>query len=402
MPIASIECAWIRTPLPKLLSRAHETTDSSVDIVCRVRTDDGIEGIGTAVGKNPDRVCFIVDQALTPLLIGEHEEPIERIWDRLRLSLLGPDVLRPAQWSRRAILAAIGLIDQALWDIRAKRVGVPMYQVLGGTRRPIKAYLSDMFFQNGTPIEEMFDCAEKTIDQHGYRAIKVRIGRGVEDSVDRVRRTRERFGDSFGIAADANQTWELTTALRVAEALEPYNLLWLEEPIRPHAGVYRPHGGHDANGDTGVLANQTSVPIALGENHVSLSECTDLVERAAIGYMQFDATLNGGVTEWLRVANLCQRFGIRMAPHSAPHIHAHLVSTVPHGDWIESYECERKKPAWPYLFDGFPTVVNGAITPSDGPGWGFSINEDFLAKHGTLTSWHIESRPAAINSPVFR
>ncbi len=402
MPIASIECAWLLTPLPTPLSRAHETTDSSVDIVCRIRTDDGIAGIGTAIGKHPDTVCSIIDQALTPRLIGEHEEPIERVWDRLRLSLLGPDVLRPAQWSRRAILAAIGLIDQALWDIRAKRDNLPMYQVLGGTRRPIKAYLSDVFFQNGTSIDEILDCSEKTVDRYGYRAIKVRIGRGVEDSVERVRRTRERFGDSFGIAADANQTWELTTAVRAAEALERFNLLWLEEPIRPHAGVYRPHAGHDANGDTGVLASQTSVPIAVGENHVTLSECADLVERAAINYMQFDATLNGGVTEWLRVADLCQRSGIRMAPHSAPHIHAHLASAMPHGEWIESYECERKKPAWPHLFEGFPPVVDGAITPSDEPGWGFSINEDFLAKHGTLTSWRAESRPAAKRSPALQ
>lgn len=402
MPIASIECAWIRTPLPKPLSRAHQTTTSSVDILCRVRTDDGVEGIGTATGRHPETICSIVDTALTPKLVGEHEEPIEQIWDDLRLSLLGPEVLRPAQWSRRAVLAAIGLVDQALWDIRAKRLGVPMYQVIGGMQRPVRAYLSDVFFENGTSIDEVLNYAEKTVEQFGYRAIKIRIGRGVDDSVERVRRTRERFGDKFGIAADANQAWELTTAVRVAEALELYNLLWLEEPIKPHAGAYRAHAGHDANRDTGVLAGHTSVPIAVGENHVSFTEIADLVERAAIGYMQFDATLNGGVTEWLRVANLCQRFDISMAPHCAPHIHAHLASAVPHGEWVESYNCERNHPAWPHLFEGSPPVVDGMITPSDAPGWGFSINETFLLKHGTLTSWRTRSRPAANRNPALQ
>lgn len=387
MAITSVESAWIQLPLkaPRGLSGGPIT--ASTDAVCRVTTTDGVEGIGEARGSDLSVICQIVDEVLRPLLLGLDESEVEALWSRMHHALLGPGVLRPARWTYRAVLAAIGMVDQALWDIRARRAGAPVCVALGGARRAVPAYLSEGFYIEGQSREEMVDEAQAGLERLGFRALKVRIGRGIRDSVARIRCLRERLGEALVLMADANQAWDLTTALAALRRLDQYNLTWLEEPIKPHGGTYRLHDGHDANADTGCLAGRTRTPIATGENHVDYEECRDVVERGGAKYMQFDAIKNGGVTEWTRVARLCAEHAVAMAPHHVPHFHVHLASAVEHGAWVECFDYEKQHPAWPDLFPGFPPVVDGTMTPPDAPGWGMTISDEFLAKHGTLVRW---------------
>ena len=106
-----------------------------------------------------------------------------------------------------------------------------------------------------------------------------------------------------------------------------------------------------------------------------------------IRYMQFDAVKNGGVTEWMKVAAMCEARGILMAPHHAPHFHVHLCAAVPHGVLVETFPNAKLYPAWPHLFDGFPECADGHVTVPDRPGWGMTINEAFLRERGTLVHW---------------
>jgi L-talarate/galactarate dehydratase len=357
--------------------------------VCRISTTDGISGIGESRGSDLGTLCEIVTDAIMPLLVGECVVDIEETWQRLRQAILGPDVLRPAKWTRRAVLGAIGMVDQALWDIYAKSRNMPMAVAIGGERRAVPAYLSDVFYEPEIPFEQLLDEAEANMERGGYNALKVRIGCGVADSVDRVSGVRERFGDSVALMVDANQAWELTTAVRAAQSLDGLGLSWLEEPIKPHGGAYRPHDGHDANGDTGALADSSSIPIAIGENHVTCGECVDAVQRGHVGYMQFDAIKNGGVTEFLRVAEVCRRHSVPLAPHHVPHFHVSLASGVAGAEWVETFDNPLQHPAWPDLFDGFPEVINGTMTPPDAPGWGMDVNEDFLTRYGNLVNWRV-------------
>lgn len=387
MAIATIDHAWIKIPLPVPRGLSGGPITHSTDAVCRVRTADGAEGIGAGRGVDPPLLCEILSEAVAPLAIGQHEDKVEENWQRLHDALLGETVLRPAKWTRRGVLCAIGMVDQALWDIRAKRMGVPLCEAIGGTRRPVPAYLSDVFYMDGEPLDRTIDQALTLMDRSGYSALKIRIGRGIDDSVERTRQVRDQIGPDAKLMVDANQVWELTTAVRAAQVLEPYDITWLEEPIKPHGGLYPTHSGHDANGDTGKLAEATSVPIATGENHIDFGECADVIERGGITYLQFDAVKNGGVTDWLRIAGFAESRGVRLAPHHAPHFHVQLASAMPNGDWVEAFDNAQQHPAWPELFNGFPPVVNGEMIPPDAPGWGMSINEELLRSHGTLVDW---------------
>jgi len=387
MAIALVESAWITIPLrvPRGLSGGPIT--ASTDAVCRLTTDDGVEGIGEARGSDLATICQIVDQALLPLIVGQPEGDIEELWGRMHAAVLGPEVLRPAEWTQRAVLAAIGMVDQALWDISARRRGVPLCMALGGSRHPVPAYLSEGFYIEGQSLDEMAEEARAGMEACGYRALKIRIGRTVAGSVERVQHIRRRLGDALALMVDANQAWDVPTASKAAARMEQFNLTWFEEPIRPYGGLYRPRQGHDPNGDTGRLAARTSIPIATGENHVTYDECEDVVLRGHVRYVQFDAIKNGGVTEWMRVARVCGEHGVVMAPHHVPHFHVQLAAAVPHGAWVECFDPAKQHPAWPDLFPGFPPVVDGAITPPDAPGWGMTINDEMLRKHGVLVRW---------------
>ena len=387
MTVSAVECAWISLPLATPRGVARGTLLSGSDAVCRITTRDGVEGIGQGQGEDLGVICKIIDEALRPIVQSQPEEQIDTLWHRMYTTTLGQGVLRPVRWKRRAALAAIGMVDQALWDIRAKQRGVPLCEELGGICRPIPAYLSDAFYVEGQSLEEMVEDVRQKLAQGGYAALKVHIGRHISASIERIGAIRKGTDDSLTIMADASQAWDLTTASRAVARLEPLNLRWLEEPIYPHGGNYRAHAGHDANGDAGKLSARTTIPLALGENHVDYGECRDLAERGGISFMQFAATANGGVTEWLRVARFCHERGIAMAPHHAPHFHVHLVAAVPHGAWVQCLDNAALHPTWPNLFEGFPEVENGTLTPPDRPGWGMRVNDEFLRTHGTLVSW---------------
>ncbi len=112
-----------------------------------------------------------------------------------------------------------------------------------------------------------------------------------------------------------------------------------------------------------------------------------MITKGKIKYMQYDVTKCGGVTEWLKVAALCEANGVLLAPHHVPHFHVMLTAAMPNGYIVECYDNARQHPAWPHLFEGFPKVRGGMMDCPGGPGWGMNINEAFLKKHGVAVRW---------------
>ncbi len=383
MIITRVETAWIEMPLPGPRGLSSGPITHSTDAVCRVTTSDGLRGIGEARGGPLTDICEVIDAFFKPKLLGQHAAETERLWELMHQTLLGPDA--PAhRWAQRTVLSAVAAVDMALWDIKARAAGLPLCQLLGGQPRDIAAYWSDGFITEGQPLDALAEECAAGLSAGGFRSLKMRIGRDPDEDVARVRAVRRAIGPDIQLMADINQAWTPAQAQATLPRLEEFDLYWFEEP----APVKRPSDDFAAPDRlAGEIARATSIPLASGENHISLAECRSLIEHAPLRYMQFDAIKNGGVTEFLRVAALCRAHGIPLAPHHVPHFHVHLVTALSNGLILEVFDNARQHVAWPDLFPGYPQVRNGTMRVPDGPGWGMSINDELIERHGVKVCW---------------
>jgi len=390
MKITDVEVAWIQLPLPIGRGLSGGPITSSTDLVCRITTSDGLRGIGEARGASLPLMAEIVDQGLRPVLLGEDAAATQYLWSKVEEALFRDDrAARPAAWNRKALLGAMAAVDLALWDVKARAAGMSVCRALGGTPHPMPAYSSSGFYIEGQSIPEMAEETLTELNERGFRATKIRVGRGTpEDSEARVRAVREAVGPDVLIMVDANQAWDTGEAIAHAHAMEPYDLTWLEEPLsspgRPHRGTQEVR---DWDAETGRVAGHTAIPIASGENHVTLEECRDLVDKGKVRYMQFDAIKNGGLTELIKIAAYCEANGVLLAPHHVPHFHVQMAAAFPHAAWVESFDNAKQHVAWLDLFTDYPEVRDGLMECHDRPGWGIELNEPFLRKKGTLVNW---------------
>jgi L-alanine-DL-glutamate epimerase-like enolase superfamily enzyme len=332
----------------------------------------------------------IVDQGLRPLLLGEDAAATQYLWTKVEGALFdGSHGTKPAAWNDKALLGAMAAVDLALWEVKAKAAGLSICRLLGGKPHPVPAYCSAGFYIDGQSLEAMAEETLEEVQARGFRATKIRVGRGApEDSASRVRVVREAVGPDVQIMVDANQAWDTAEAIAHAKAMEPYDVSWLEEPL-PSPG--RPHRTtkevKDWDAETGKIAATTTIPMASGENHVTLEECRDLVDKGRVRYMQFDCIKNGGITEFAKVAAYCEAKGVALAPHHVPHFHVQIAAAYPHAVWAEAFDNAKQHVAWLDLFTGYPEVRDGFMECHDKPGWGFELNEPFLKERGTLVHW---------------
>jgi L-alanine-DL-glutamate epimerase-like enolase superfamily enzyme len=383
MHVARIETAWIEMPLPMPRGLSIGPITHSIDAVCRITTSSGVQGIGESRGGPLAETCEIIDAVFKPKLLGRHAAETEHLWQLMHETLLGPEA-PTHRWARRTVLGAIAAVDMALWDIKAKAAGLPLCQLLGGQPREVPAYYSDGFYTEGQSLDALApECAEG-LEAGGFRSLKMRIGRDPDDDVARVRAVRRAIGPDTDLMVDINQAWDRAQAEATLPRLEEFGLYWLEEPTP----VSRPADDYAAPDRlVGEIARGTSIPLASGENHISLAECRSLIENAPLRFMQFDAIKNGGVTEFLRVASLCRAYDVLLAPHHVPHFHVQLVAALSNALILEVFDNTKQHVAWPELFPGYPEVRNGAMRVPDRPGWGMSINDDLIEAHGVKVCW---------------
>ncbi len=388
MKIKRIETAWlcIKSPVPQGLSNGYMT--HSADAVCRITTDDGVQGVGEGRGAPLPEICEIVHELFTPLLEDENPLHTQYLWDKLHNSTLDENGGMKKGLRSASVRGALCAIDLALWDIKGKAAGMSVCELLGGKPHPVPAYIQKGFYVEGQSLSEMADEAVKVLEAGGYRHLKMRVGRGgVEEAKERVGVMRKALGDEIGLMVDVNGAWELPEAIEGAHALEPYNLLWMEEPI-PRTPRTLPKAGYNWNEELGKLGRETSIPLSAGENHEGLLEFNDLIIKGKPKYMQLDvAKRSGGVSEWVKVVGICQANGILMAPHLVPQFHVHLVAAAPNGFILECGDDEKQHPSWPHLFPGWPLVIDGYMDCPTAPGWGLTINDEMVKRYGTIIEW---------------
>ncbi|MFC4943529.1 mandelate racemase/muconate lactonizing enzyme family protein [Pseudonocardia sp. GCM10023141] len=261
---------------------------------------------------------------------------------------------------RGVVLPALSAVDIAIWDLRARRAGLPLFRFLGAHRDDVEVYGSGRATHAMTP-DQLVEGAQGYLAE-GYSAIKLRIGaRRAEEDVARVRTVREAVGDQVRIMVDCNERLDLPTAQWVGSRLRDLDVFWMEEPLR----------SDDIAGHA-TLAAGLGLPIAVGEHlHGRFEFAAYLRERAA-SVLQPDVPLTGGVTEWLRISAIAEASGATLSPHFLPELHVHLAAAVPNCPYIEHFPLIDD-----VLHETLP-IVDGRAAPPDRPGHGMAWNLDVL------------------------
>ena len=357
------------------------------ELLVRVHTDEGITGIGEAHGADMGfpgifrqgadgsieaaGASKLVVEVLKPLLLGEDPLDNERLWHKM-FRLNHEIGWATTGWGRPQIMTGIAGVDIALWDIKGKAAGLPVYKLLGGARNTVPCYVTGGYYQDDKTLSDLVQECETYADM-GYRAIKLKIGHvSVEEDVSRVKAVRDSLGTDIDLMLDVNEGYDVPTAIRAAHLLEPFDIRWLEEPVH----------WYDRIEGLGQVAASTTIPIASGENAQHRWDARDLIDRGGVKVMQFDCTRNSGITECLKIAGMCAMNNVRLAPHHDPQVHGHLVAGLEVGEIVETFPTADRDPIWEELFTVRPEIRNSEMTLLDRPGWGIELNERALQERG--------------------
>ncbi len=337
-------------------------------VLVKVTTDEGLIGWGEAHhGRAHTAVAKLIDTTLKQLVLNSDAFDTVGVWEKMYRFQLASHGMGAG-----ACLAMSG-IDMALWDIRGKALGVPLYRLLGGRRKPIRAYAGGVSL-GYQPTQALVEEAGKSLAQ-GYKALKLRVGDTVAKDIERIRAVRDAFGPEIEILTDANIGYQPQDVRRVMPALDELGVGWLEEPFP--AQDHRSYREAKSWGRT---------PLAAGENHYTRFEFNRVIEDGAITILQPDLSKTGGVTEALRIAALASAWKLPVHPHSSMTglNHAasiHFLAAIDNGGYFEG-DVSRANRFRDELVEN-PGLVDrdGNVWPLDKPGLGLEVNEEFLAKH---------------------
>ena len=363
MKITEIEAMLIAIPLRKPTSMSNRTVTSREYVVTRVRTDEGITGSAYTLGGAV--VLSSVRDVLRPLVLGADPFDSERLWDKMYRSTL-------MVGRKGAVIRALSTIDIALWDIKGKALGLPLYKLLGGYADRVPVYASGGYYRQGESFQEMADEMARVVEKWGFGTIKIKVGAlSFKEEVERLRTLRRTVGDSVQINVDANCAWnDLTYARKIMRAFEEFGIGWFEEPVLPDN--FR--GGAE-------LAATFETPIATGEQECTRWGFRDLIEHRAADILMPDVAVVGGVSEWMKVASLASAYDLPVSSHYFHDVHVHLMAAISNG-LIAEY----------FLRDldimVFDEVVREPLLPENGylpvpqrPGLGMDLDEEKLARY---------------------
>lgn len=373
MKVTELRIHPLSMDFEKLLWTAHEPFDKAQLILVEIRTDTGLVGIGE-ISTGPQNVVCDLLAKLTSVIEGMDPLAPNEIWQKL-FSITVPrpggiggwDGLPPPlpRNQRPQFMAAMAGIDIALWDIRGKAADLPVFRLLGGTRTDVFTYAVGGFYNES---ESPFACAEElgAYVAKGFRAVKLKTGAlSLADEVKRVRAVRETIGPDVLLMLDMNAPYDVEGCIRFAHAVAPYDIFWLEEPLHWYLQP----------ADFARLAVASPIPLAHGEREWHRFTVRDFIDSGAIRYVQFDCTRYAGFSEALRIAHYAQMKGVMVAPHTAAHLHAHLVSSLGDAAFAaESVGNDALHPIHHLIFHGGAAYRDGRVHLTEEPGFGLEVD----------------------------
>ncbi|MEP7270936.1 MAG: mandelate racemase/muconate lactonizing enzyme family protein [Acidobacteriota bacterium] len=389
MKITGVQAFWLRYPIPELRQHTSDfgrlrTFDSTV---VRVQGEGGLSGYGEAkAAVGSAAMCApllaIVNESLRPLLLGEDSRDISRLWEIMYSGVRAPLALEagrsfPELDRRGSRIAAMSGVDMALWDLKGKELGLPVYELLGGRcRDKITAYASGGW-ANASEIGAQL---QQTIEPAGFKAVKMRVGAmdgTVANSIARVGAARKALGPEIRLMVDAHGTWNTRSAMSFCRAAEDFDVSWIEEPV----------SADDLKGLKEVR-DSTVIPIATGESLATRFDFRDVIDARAADILQPDPAIAGGITEVARIAAYASAHQLTLAPHlwGSALLFAsglHLAAALPNVVTLE-YSMGFNPMLRELCRDPF-VISNGDIHLPKGPGLGVTINEEFVRAYSHST-----------------
>jgi len=373
MKITKLDIYILRAPddgRPHWVS--HFIVPKANEILVRMHTDAGIEGVGIATSYTPIEAAIkAFKSGIADHIIGEDPLAPEKLHHKL-FWMTAQRIASEKGWTREAIVRIAAAVDIAAWDVIGKAAKMPLYRLFGGFRSEIPCYVTCAYYRDGKTMSELKD-EMQMLKAQGHQGFKAKVG-GVSlaEDIKRLELVREIIGPDKQMMVDVNRAWDLPTAIQAAREMLPLNPRWLEEPVR----------WADDHRELKKLAQQTNIPLSAGESELTGYGCRDLIEDGAIQILQFDCTMMGGFTMGRKLAALCEMNHVQVAPHHDCFIHAHIVAGSPAGCIVESFTDPERDPLQAELFEDPPKIANGMLHLKEQPGLGLTLSEKALKKFG--------------------
>jgi mannonate dehydratase len=364
-------------------------------VTLKIETDEGLSGLGDATlnGRELAVASYLADHVV-PCLIGRDPHQIEDIWQYL---------YKGAYWRRGPVtMSAIAAVDTALWDIKAKAAGLPLYQLLGGKSR---AGVMVYGHANGVDVEATCDAVAAHIEQ-GFRAIRAQSGvpglekvygigkNGLYEPAEKglptestwstekyldfaptlFERLREKFGFEHHLLHDVHHRLTPIEAARLGKSLEPCRLFWIEDPTpAENQEAFR------------LIRQHTVTPLAVGEVFNAIWDCKDLIQNQLIDYIRATVVHAGGISHLRKIAALAEVYQVRTGSHGATDLSPVCMGAALHFDIaVPNFGIQEYMPHTRETDEVFPHAyrfAKGYMYPGEVPGHGVEINEQLAAKY---------------------
>ncbi|HYM04797.1 MAG TPA: mandelate racemase/muconate lactonizing enzyme family protein [Stellaceae bacterium] len=367
--ITKLRARAVAVPLEAATAFSRRSVSERHYALVEVEGDDGHKGIGFCYAGHAGGtlVTKAINGLLAKKVIGQDAHRVEGLWEEMYQEALLAGRLG-------AVLRAISAIDNALWDRNARAAGLPLYKYLGACRDDaVPAYASGGYYLAGKTPEMLGEEVAGYVRQ-GFKAVKIKVGRGDDLGLERARiaASRAAIGPDVLLMLDANNAWsDLPTALRFMRVFEPFDPYWIEEPFGP-----------DDIDNHARLARATPVPVATGEIEGGRWRFKELLDKEAAMILQTDACVCGGISEFRRIAATAASYGVTLCPHWFHDIHTHLVAATPNARFVELFT-DDKVLNFRRLVAPQQAVQDGMIRLPDRPGIGCDFIPEMVERYAT-------------------